>query len=229
MNVILELLLGFCFARILGEGHAFAFNEALNVTEVANLEKSRITRRLTSVTVSDVAGLITAISGNAAEIDLEAGTYLLSSMITIDRSIKIRGPAANQGQAILDGGGRVRVFAITSGAVLLERLHITKGNAQTEVCDDMGNGVLNCHNQCVEGDESSSGEMGGSETHVCKEYGGGVFVNGGSVSIKDSWIYSNTANNDDGRGGGLAVFYGGSVTISDSQIYSNEGTLGSNV
>ncbi len=50
---------------------------------------------------------------------------------------------------------------------------------------------------------------------------GGGFSIGGTVTISNSQIYSNTANSSTLGGGGVFVVSSGNVTINNSQIYSN--------
>ena len=109
---------------------AFAPNNTIVSIKDVPYDKSRITRQLTSVTVSNFDSLKAALQGSATEIILADGTHALTSTLRIIRDVTIR--AENSGQATLDGGNNDRVMQINSGTVVLEGLHITKG--KTFVC-----------------------------------------------------------------------------------------------
>ena len=120
---------------ILSGAHAFALNvtsdEMFKATEVVQFPKSHVTRRFAVIHVvpgADTVQNALAIASAGDELVLEDGTYALSSTVETDKSITIR--ALNDGQAILDGRNARRVLWImkNSEKVVLQGLHITKGD-----------------------------------------------------------------------------------------------------
>ena len=86
---------------------------------------ARHARRLS---VSTFDALKTAVEhGSDATIELTAGTYLVTSTLSISRDVTIA--AADGAMVVLDGQNARRVMTISSGVVQLVGLHITKGYA----------------------------------------------------------------------------------------------------
>ena len=83
-------------------------------------------RALSSVTVSSFADLASAVSGSATEIRLDAGTYAVTSTLSISSDVTIT--ADVEGAAVvLDGQGSTRVIYISAATVQLVGLDITNG------------------------------------------------------------------------------------------------------
>ena len=83
-------------------------------------------RGLTSVTVSSFEELKTQLAGSAATIRLEAGTYSVTSTLTISRDVTLTADVEGS-SVVLDGGNARRVMTINSGTVQLTGLTITNG------------------------------------------------------------------------------------------------------
>ena len=83
-------------------------------------------RALTSTTVSTFAELQAALSGSEAIIRLAAGTYQVTSTITISRDVTLTADVEGS-SVVLDGGNARRVMRINSGTVQLTGLTITNG------------------------------------------------------------------------------------------------------
>ena len=85
-------------------------------------------RALSSVTVSSFADLASAVSGSATEIRLDAGTYAVTSMLSISSDVTIT--ADVEGAAVvLDGQGSTQASSISSGTVQLVGLSIANAFA----------------------------------------------------------------------------------------------------
>ena len=83
-------------------------------------------RALTSTTVSTFAELQAALSGSEAIIRLAAGTYQVTSTITISRDVTLTADVEGS-SVVLDGGNARSVMRINSGTVQLTGLTITNG------------------------------------------------------------------------------------------------------
>ena len=84
--------------------------------------------RQLQTTVSDVPGLTTALADpSIGHISLSAGTYSLTSQLSIGRDVTLE--AAQPGTVVLDGQGSTQVLYISSGIVELIALSITRGVA----------------------------------------------------------------------------------------------------
>ena len=80
------------------------------------------------LSVSNFADLKAAVEqGSDATIELAAGTYLVTSTLSISRTVTIA--AADGATVVLDGQNARRVMTISSGVVQLVGLHVTKGNS----------------------------------------------------------------------------------------------------
>ena len=85
-------------------------------------------RQLTASTVSSTSALVAAIGSSATRIVVQAGTYDLTSTLTISRAVTIEAQVA--GSVVLNGMGQRRVFTILStGVAQLIGLNITGGYA----------------------------------------------------------------------------------------------------
>ena len=65
-------------------------------------------------TVSDTSGLVSALSGSALTIELEAGTYTISSTLTISRDVTIKAKVSGS-SVVLDGGGSTQIMQVNNG------------------------------------------------------------------------------------------------------------------
>ena len=86
-------------------------------------------RALSSVTVSNFADLATEVAGSATEIRMDAGTYVVTSSLSISRSVTIT--ADVEGAAVvLDGQGARRVLYISGSGINVDLvgLAITRGS-----------------------------------------------------------------------------------------------------
>ena len=64
--------------------------------------------------VSDTSGLVSALSGSATTIELEAGTYTISSTLTVSRDVTIKAKVSGS-SVVLDGGDSTRIMRVQSG------------------------------------------------------------------------------------------------------------------
>ena len=71
-----------------------------------------------STLVSDYSGLVSALAGSTAEILLEAGTYDVTSTLSISRDVTLA-VAVSGATVVPDGQGSTQVMSITSGTVQL--------------------------------------------------------------------------------------------------------------
>ena len=85
-------------------------------------------RGLTSVTVSTFAELETALAGSADTIRLAAGTYAVTSTLSVARNVVLTADVEGS-SVVLDGGNARGVMTINSGTVQLTGLTITNGDA----------------------------------------------------------------------------------------------------
>ena len=85
-------------------------------------------RQLAVQTVSSTNELVASIGSSATTIVVQAGTYDLTSTLTISRAVKIEAQVA--GSVVLNGMDQRQVFVIqSSGVAQLLGLNITKGYA----------------------------------------------------------------------------------------------------
>jgi hypothetical protein len=140
-------------------------------------------RRELQTAVSTSAGLIGALANTAvSHIVLAPGTYYLTAELSITRSVVLE--AAVSGTVVLNAqassSSQRRVLLInpgSSGVVQLIRLSITGGYINS-VC-------------ALRSSKLPIAPMGDSRLARCLQ-GGGIQVDGGTVSIVNSQIYSNT-------------------------------------
>ena len=86
--------------------------------------------RALTVIVDNAIDLETEIAGTATEVRLTAGTYDVTSTLTISRDVTITADVEGA-EAVLDGQGTTRVVYIASGTVQLVGLDITNGDASS--------------------------------------------------------------------------------------------------
>jgi len=111
-------------------------------------------------------------------------------------------------QTVIDANSIDRVFDIRNGAstVVISGVAIINGNIF-----DNGGGI---RNNGADLTLVNTAVTGNTSNHL---YGGGVYVNQGSVTLSGGQIANNTTT---GSGGGVYI-YEGSVTLSSGQIVSN--------
>ena len=129
------------------------------------------------------------------ELVLTDGTYsgVGPEVLRVSKSVSLR--AQTLGHATLDGQDARRVLTIDAVAVTLRGLRIIRGKTERY------------HSNIVGYDFSK---------------GGGIFINGGNVSISDCTIQSNTGDSGAvGNYGGGVYIGGGRVSISHCDIQSN--------
>jgi len=166
-------------------------------------------------------------------ISLPAGVYLLTrpgyddgALIgDLDLTAPLTITGAGAGVTIVDGNGAVtgdRVFdeRDTAQAVVLQAMTIRNGSVPTTSVGGIskGGGILvinnslsslklNLKNVILEGNHALTG--------------GGLFASGSLLTMSDSQVYNNRANN----GGGVALESGNDALIERSEFYSNTATL----
>lgn len=144
---------------------------------------------------------------------VQAGTYNLGSVLVLGGTAPttLRGEGADR--TFLDGGGRVRVLQVASGANgRLEGLTLQNGRA------DNGGGLLNSGTLTL----VNSTVSGNSATAY---YGGGLY-NDGTLTLENSTVRDNRA----GYGGGLynnrSGTSVGTLTLQNSTVSENRATSG---
>jgi hypothetical protein len=165
-----------------------------------------------------------------------AGTISLASQLpTIGNSVTIDGPGANV--ITVNGGGHGSVVTVAGFNVLIENLTISGGNSGLGggIFNSGGLSVANC---VISGNSAnaggggiySEGFVGGLDGLMITDstisgnstsgMGGGIDNNSGKVTVVNSTLSGNTAQN------GGAVYGLGSLIFTDSTISANSG-LGS--
>jgi len=141
-------------------------------------------RQLTASTVSSTSALVAAIGSSATRIVLQAGTYDLTSTLTISRAVTIEAQVA--GSVVLNGMGQRRVFTILStGVAQLIGLNITGGYASY-----VGARYLNLAQPFLEASSSAPLER---YAHACLFWqGGGLYIEG-SATLTNCNISGNRA------------------------------------
>ena len=81
------------------------------------------------VNVSTFDGLVRALRGGAAAIQLASGTYSVTATLMIARNVTIK--AAPSATVVLDAQHQRRVLQIDGGTVVLERVSITGGHVRS--------------------------------------------------------------------------------------------------
>ena len=216
-------------------------------------------RRELQTQVSTVASLTSALANTAVNrIVLAAGTYAVSSQLSITRSVVLE--AAVGATVVLDAQATSssprRVLYINPGslgAVQLIGLRITKGYTDSTGGGGVyvAGGTVTFIGCIIYGNKASGMHSGGGGVFVgsgvvtfnsCTIHsnsaylgydGGGVFIVSGTVAFTSCSVYGNTAHGGGGAnyppdGGGVWVG-GGTVAFIDSQIYSNIATYGGGI
>jgi autotransporter-associated beta strand protein len=130
--------------------------------------------------------IFTALSGDTITFQSNMTVSLTSGELVISKNLIIDGDLNNDGVAdvILDANHSSRVIAITGGTVTLDGLVITKG--------------------LVSGAGGDFNSLNGKDA-----LGGGIYVAGGVLTMKNSSITANKAAGGGGNGGGAGYGYGG--------------------
>jgi len=170
------------------------------------------------------AAINTANAGDIIQFDVSGNTINLTSLITINKDLIIRG----NGGTVIDGGDVSRIFNIEDGvSVKIENVTIQNGNDSGNVVGGILNeGSLTLVNSLVAGNKATgvSGGYGGVGGILQEK--STVLVNGYEYPIKLVLINTTVAGNEgaatDGGVGGVAVF-AGHVEIYNSIIYGNSG------
>lgn len=182
------------------------------------------------------AAVTAAIAGDRLKV---AGVCVGSTIV--DRTLIIRGSSSGSDRAVLDGDHAGRVLEIASGVtVRLEDLVIRHGKLK----QDSGGGILN-HGKATLTDVTvmanrafsgggiySTGKLALEGATTVKRNraagpdgdGGGVYVDGGRLTITgSSTVHHNTAN----RGGGGVYGVTASMTVeAEASVHHNESTTG---
>jgi uncharacterized repeat protein (TIGR01451 family)/CSLREA domain-containing protein len=166
-----------------------------------------------------------------------SGTITLSSNLpSINEDLTLTGPGASV--LTVNAAGNDQVFTIDSGSVAISGLTMTGATiTATGATFTTGSAVLNYGNLTVT-DSSITGNRGrfgagiasyGPELlverstitgNIAPNSGGGVLVQGGAATIRNSTIADNGGVND--FGGGIVNFVG-TVTVENSTISGNSG------
>ncbi|MGZ4248307.1 MAG: choice-of-anchor Q domain-containing protein [Solirubrobacteraceae bacterium] len=210
----------------------------IGLTVMLVVPSTALAATVTTTADSGAGSLRDAIAGPDSTIDfagnLSGQTITLTSgALMITHNLTISGPGASNLTVVGDGSDpvfEVNIVPATSTSATISGLTITGGRAR-----DIGGGgisatsvaTLTLDGDVITGNQSTlrtNGTFGG----------GGVFVNGGNVSVSNSTITNNTvtftdtvsgANNASG-GGGL-YSDGGDVTVTGSDVSHNTVDLAS--
>jgi hypothetical protein len=164
----------------------------------------------------DTADLQAAIDGAAAgdTIPLCAGTWNLTSTVSISKNLTVIGAGTGVGGSALDGGNTVRVLDIADGAtVTLQDLTITRGFLP--VNGPGGGGIINAGTLTL---------RGVSVTGNAAFYAAGIFNLYGTLTLQDgSSVTGNTSAN---TGGGIENGYGTVALETGSHVTGNTAASG---
>jgi hypothetical protein len=172
------------------------------------------TRTVTNTNDSGAGSLrqaiIGAVSGDTIIFNssLAGQTIVLSSTLVVDKNLVIDGSALVS-QITISGADLTRVFYINAGVtVTLDSLIVAHGKSPF---GDMGGGIFSAGALTVTNSTISENSAA---------YGGGIFNEGGAVTLLDSTLSSNTTYMD-----GAGVYsQGGTVTVSNSTLSDNIAT-----
>ncbi|MCA9876297.1 MAG: right-handed parallel beta-helix repeat-containing protein, partial [Thermomicrobiales bacterium] len=149
-----------------------------------------------------------ALNGTRATLHVCPGRY--QGGFSIDRHVTVIG--AGQGEddrvdTILDGNDTQRVLLLTSGVVMLQGLHVTRGNAGSIV----GGGINNDGATLIMQDCTVS--------HSACRLGGGINHQGGVLTMTRCTVRGNEAQTDGAGGGGLRLLR--QATLTDCLVTGN--------
>jgi hypothetical protein len=189
--------------------------------------------------------LADANDGDTIDFGVNGTIGLTSGELVIDKSVTITGKAQSITATRASGASNFRIFHVMPGqTVTIDSLGITGGEVDV---GSSGGGALNDHasltisncslttNSSTYGGAIYSDGSGGSATlavlnsSISGNYavfaGGGIYNNGGTLTITNSTVSSNTAAYSDigfavGDGGGISNS-GGTLTITNSTVNNN--------
>jgi hypothetical protein len=150
---------------------------------------------------------------------------LTGGVLLITQSVNIAGPGA--GNLTIDGNGKSTVFDIapSGGAnqdVTISGLTITGGTAATNGGGILTNDVL--RSLTLSGDRITGNQVS-IDNPAASSGGGGVYVNGGTLTVSGSTIDHNsvtlTGSGSGSDGGGGLYDNGGTITVSGSTVSNN--------
>ncbi len=154
-----------------------------------------------AIAAAPVAGTIT-FTGNC--------TITLTSQVVINKSITIDGGGF---VVIIDGNSTTRVFDVTAGTVVLDRLIVRNGliNPAAGDNDENGANIRNAATLTIRNSAILNGDVSGGDFFDNEGFGGGISTGDGSVlNVVNSTIAGNIAEQG---GGAIAVPSGFSATI----------------
>ena len=138
--------------------------------------------------------LQTAVDASAPGDTLKVkGTCVGTTVISDDLTLKGHG-STGYGPATLDGQLSGTVLTVESGKVVVEGLTITRGTGQVVV-----------------------------GSHPTILWGGGIYNEGGTVTLIDTVVTGNTAHE------GAGIFNDATMTVSNSSVVDNEGDFGAGI
>ena len=185
--------------------------------------------RALQATVSDVAGLVSAIDdASISHIVIADGHYALDTGLSVTRSVTIQ--AARVGAVVLDGHAN----QISARTVLTVRLASSSDTVQLLGLNITGGYAPACGNvNCAAGGgitvdggtvTISACQIHGNVAHQGGYGAGGVFVASGQVTLQSCEVYNHVAD----YAGGVSVT-GGTVSLIKCNIFANhvsEGAAG---
>lgn len=187
-----------------------------------------------------------ASAGDTIDLSGLSGVITLTSgVLVVDKSLTITGPGL--ATLTIDGNGTDRVFSVSGAPVTISGVAITNGLASPGTDPNVGGGgvlntgTLTLSNVAVTNNDafgvlrgggiaSSGGSLTVSDSTIsgnhANENGGGVYVLGGTVLIQRSTISGNNSGND---GGGIALISAAAGTIINSTVSGNSGSNGGGI
>ncbi len=195
---------GPCYARLLSNSVTYTSTNAVAIQGAVDAAAS---------------GDTVKVAGTCAGVQTRTG---ITQTVYISKSLTMRGgytttnwttsdPVANP--TVLDAKQGGRVVYLTGGSginVTLENLTVRGGS------DATGGGI---------GDDGVTLTLSNAivRDNVSSDWGGGVYIQSGNVTVSGGQIFSNTAK----VGGGVYIQSGSAVAVSRAQILSNTANIGS--
>jgi cysteine-rich repeat protein len=161
----------------------------------------------------------TTVQGGIDDLDcptvwVSEGTYY--EVLTINRDVSLL--ETDNGDVIVDAGGRGRPLTVSAGPVVIGHLRLTGGEAED------GGGIHNTADLLLDRTEVSGNRAVG----IATARGGGVFNAGGTLVLVDARIVANTAEPTPGlepamaAGGGIFSDGGNVQLLASSEISANQ-------